>query len=155
MLADLKVHHTGGPYYSVESEEKAEFWERYAEGELAALRSSGSSFTSLSSSGSTRDLHGSLRRPDELLVAGRPPGLSVGVVIRTLNEGASIGTCLETLHGQCGTFELDVLVVDSGSTDATIEIARRHGVRVVELPPGEFDYSTALNFGSTTSAETS
>jgi glycosyltransferase involved in cell wall biosynthesis len=88
-----------------------------------------------------------LRRPDELLIAGRPPGRSVGIVIRTLNEGASIGTCLESLRGQRGAFELDVLVVDSGSTDPTIEIARRHGARVVELPPGEFDYSTALNFG--------
>ena len=26
VLADLRVHHTGGPYYSVESKEKAEFW---------------------------------------------------------------------------------------------------------------------------------
>lgn len=30
VLADLRVHHTGGPYYSVIPKEKAEFWERYA-----------------------------------------------------------------------------------------------------------------------------
>jgi GT2 family glycosyltransferase len=30
VLADLQVHHTGGPYYSVIPEEKAEFWDRYA-----------------------------------------------------------------------------------------------------------------------------
>ncbi|NUT54779.1 MAG: glycosyltransferase [Thermoleophilia bacterium] len=29
VLADLRVHHTGGPYYSVESDEKAEFWRRW------------------------------------------------------------------------------------------------------------------------------
>lgn len=29
VLADLRVHHTGGPYYSVESKEKAEFWKRW------------------------------------------------------------------------------------------------------------------------------
>lgn len=29
VLADLKVHHTGGPYYSVESKEKDEFWKRW------------------------------------------------------------------------------------------------------------------------------
>ena len=29
VLADLRVHHTGGPYYSVESKEKAEFWRRW------------------------------------------------------------------------------------------------------------------------------
>ena len=30
VLADLKVHHTGGPYYSAIPEEKAEFWSAYA-----------------------------------------------------------------------------------------------------------------------------
>jgi rhamnosyltransferase len=71
----------------------------------------------------------------------------IGVVIRTLNESALIGRCLEMLDEQHGGFDLDVLVVDSGSTDATREIARDHGARVVELAPTEFDYSKALNLG--------
>ena len=50
---------------------------------------------------------------------------TVGVVIRTLNESELIGRCLETLGAQRGEFDLDVLVVDSGSTDATVEIAQR------------------------------
>lgn len=29
VLADLRVHHTGGPYYSSEPKEKAEFWRRW------------------------------------------------------------------------------------------------------------------------------
>jgi GT2 family glycosyltransferase len=29
VLADLVVHHTGGPYYADESPEKVEFWKRY------------------------------------------------------------------------------------------------------------------------------
>jgi GT2 family glycosyltransferase len=29
VLADLRVHHTGGPYYTTPSTEKAEFWRRY------------------------------------------------------------------------------------------------------------------------------
>jgi rhamnosyltransferase len=72
---------------------------------------------------------------------------TVGVVIRTLNESELIGRCLETLHAQRGDFELDVLVVDSGSTDATVEIARSHDARIVNLSPREFDYSKALNVG--------
>jgi glycosyltransferase involved in cell wall biosynthesis len=58
-----------------------------------------------------------------------------------------IGTCLETLRAQRGSFDLDVLVVDSGSTDATVEIARTHRARIAELSPGDFDYSKALNLG--------
>jgi rhamnosyltransferase len=71
----------------------------------------------------------------------------VGIVIRTLNESELLGRCLETLASQQGGFELDVVVVDSGSTDGTIEIARAHGARVIEIAPADFDYSTALNVG--------
>lgn len=72
---------------------------------------------------------------------------TIGVVIRTLNESELLGRCLETLDAQQGAFELDVVVVDSGSTDGTVEIARTHGARVVEMAPADFDYSTALNVG--------
>jgi glycosyltransferase involved in cell wall biosynthesis len=81
------------------------------------------------------------------VASGVSPGTSVGVVIRTLNESEFIGRCLETLQRQRGGFDLDVLVVDSGSTDSTIEIAQAHGARVFNLAPGDFDYSTALNVG--------
>lgn len=72
---------------------------------------------------------------------------TVGIVIRTLNESELIGSCLDALRGQALRVDLDVVVVDSGSTDGTVEIARGHGARVVELPPERFDYSTALNLG--------
>jgi cellulose synthase/poly-beta-1,6-N-acetylglucosamine synthase-like glycosyltransferase len=71
----------------------------------------------------------------------------IGVVIRTLNESALIGRCLETLQQQRPGFNLDILVVDSGSTDATVAIAESHGARILPLAPGEFDYSRALNVG--------
>jgi rhamnosyltransferase len=71
----------------------------------------------------------------------------VGVVIRTLNESELIGRCLETLAGQNSSYELDIVVVDSGSTDRTVEIARSHGARIVDIDPADFDYSKALNVG--------
>jgi rhamnosyltransferase len=73
--------------------------------------------------------------------------MEIGVVIRTLDEAELIGRCLETLHGQQGSYDLDVVVVDSGSTDATVEIAQAHGARVVHMEPADFDYSKALNLG--------
>lgn len=78
---------------------------------------------------------------------GLAPLKTIGIVIRTLNESELIGRCLETLRRQRGTFELDILVVDSGSTDSTVEIVRSYGARIIELQPGEFDYSKALNAG--------
>jgi rhamnosyltransferase len=72
---------------------------------------------------------------------------TLGVVIRTLNEAELIGTCLDALRRQRSGFDLDILVVDSGSTDATLSIARSRDVRTYDLPPGEFDYSSSLNLG--------
>jgi glycosyltransferase involved in cell wall biosynthesis len=73
--------------------------------------------------------------------------MTVGFVIRTLDEAAMIGSCIETLRGQQGDHDLDILVVDSGSTDDTVEIARAHAVRVTNVSPEDFDYSKALNLG--------
>ncbi|HEU5231529.1 MAG TPA: glycosyltransferase family 2 protein [Terriglobales bacterium] len=53
--------------------------------------------------------------------------MSVSVVIITKNEEANIARTLESV----GWAE-ERIVVDSGSTDRTIEIARQHGARVFE-----------------------
>jgi glycosyltransferase involved in cell wall biosynthesis len=79
--------------------------------------------------------------------AGAGADTVIGVVIRTLNESELIGRCLETLRRQQGRLDLDIVVVDSGSTDTTIEIARSYDARIVNLSPGDFDYSKALNVG--------
>jgi glycosyltransferase involved in cell wall biosynthesis len=76
-----------------------------------------------------------------------PPATTVGILVRTLNESELIGTCIETLLTQSTRHQVEILVVDSGSTDSTIEIAESHGVRVMHVRPGDFDYSKALNVG--------
>jgi len=51
--------------------------------------------------------------------------LPLTVCIITLNAGAQLGPCLESVG-----FADEILVVDSGSTDDTLEICRSHGARV-------------------------
>lgn len=72
---------------------------------------------------------------------------TVAAVIRTLNESALLGSCIEALRAQEGGIPLELVVVDSGSVDGTVEIASRAGARVIEIDPAEFDYSRALNLG--------
>jgi len=51
------------------------------------------------------------------------------------------------LRSQRGASVGEIVVVDSGSIDGTVEIARNQGTRVVQIAPAEFDYSKALNLG--------
>ncbi|OGX86214.1 hypothetical protein BEN47_01255 [Hymenobacter lapidarius] len=52
----------------------------------------------------------------------------LSVVIITFNETANIARCLQAL----GDVADDVVVVDSFSTDNTVDICRQHGARVVQ-----------------------
>jgi glycosyltransferase involved in cell wall biosynthesis len=55
-----------------------------------------------------------------------PKPLSLSVVIPTLNDAARLTGCLEPLASAARRgIDLDVVVVDGGSTDATLEIAER------------------------------
>ncbi len=87
-----------------------------------------------------------LSDPEDNLQPGGSRPL-VSVVIRARDEEARIGECLEALRTQDLDGVGEVLVVDSGSTDRTVEIARSFGVGVLEIPPASFTYSSALNSG--------
>jgi glycosyltransferase involved in cell wall biosynthesis len=68
------------------------------------------------------------------------------VVIRAFNEEAHIGRLLSGILQQT-IRPIDVILVDSGSTDATLTIASRYPVRIVSIPPEEFTFGRALNRG--------
>ncbi len=70
----------------------------------------------------------------------------VSFVIRTLNEALWIGKVLKTLLQQdFNNFE--IIVIDSGSKDKTVEIVKRFPVKLIQIKPEEFHYSYALNLG--------
>lgn len=66
----------------------------------------------------------------------KPTALTrVAVVIPALNEAGTIGRCLASLKAQEQVgVQLDIIVVDNGSTDDTAIIAESMGVRVVSAP---------------------
>jgi len=60
--------------------------------------------------------------------------VEVSVVIPARNEAGSIGHVLDETHSALAQIEHEIIVVDTESTDGTIEIAKSKGARVVEEP---------------------
>jgi glycosyltransferase involved in cell wall biosynthesis len=57
----------------------------------------------------------------------------VSILIKALNEEARIGKCLAAAVREAESIEGEVILVDSLSTDRTVEIARSYSVRVVQF----------------------
>lgn len=72
----------------------------------------------------------------------------VSVVIRTLNESRHLPALLEGIREQqCPGIEVETIVVDSGSTDGTLEIAKTYGVFVIHIRREDFSFGRSLNCG--------
>jgi rhamnosyltransferase len=80
----------------------------------------------------------------------RPP--EVSVVIPTFQAGPGFDGLLSKLLSQKTDFGYEVLVVDSGSTDGTVELAGSYGASVYRIAPGEFDHGATRNLGASLSA---
>ncbi|NBB16029.1 glycosyltransferase [Caulobacter sp. SLTY] len=59
--------------------------------------------------------------------------MKVSILILTFNEAANLPACLAALSW-CD----DILVIDSGSTDDSVEIAKAHGCRLLHRPFDDF-----------------
>jgi len=71
---------------------------------------------------------------------GANPATSISLVVLTYNEEGNLPACLESVRG----LGCEVFVVDSGSTDHTLEISRHYGAQVYSHP---FDnYSRQRNW---------
>ncbi|MEN1785879.1 MAG: TIGR04283 family arsenosugar biosynthesis glycosyltransferase [Bacteroidota bacterium] len=71
---------------------------------------------------------------------------TISIIIPTLNEGSGIGTLLKQLHLEKSSgLVLDIIVVDGGSEDDTVAIAKDYGARVLVAPKGR---AKQMNYGA-------
>jgi rhamnosyltransferase len=68
------------------------------------------------------------------------------IVIRCFNEEKHIARLLEGIVQQTVS-DPEIVVVDSGSTDGTLEAVARFPVRVLHIDPEEFSFGRSLNLG--------
>jgi len=74
--------------------------------------------------------------------------VKVSVVIPALNGGRDMARCLEAIAAQRLDGEVEVVVVDSGSTDGTPDLCRARGALVHEIPTSEFNHGATRNLGA-------
>jgi rhamnosyltransferase len=74
------------------------------------------------------------------------------IIIPTKNEEANIGLCLGAIFAQSVDFPFEVVVIDSGSRDGTMEIVRKYPARLLEIAPTEFHHARTRNLGGTVSS---
>lgn len=62
------------------------------------------------------------------------------LIVPTKNGGELFKTVVKALQRQERWNDVDFIVIDSGSTDGTVSVAKAAGARVIEIPPGEFNH---------------
>jgi glycosyltransferase involved in cell wall biosynthesis len=73
----------------------------------------------------------------------------VSVIIRARDEERSLARCLALVGAQRGVDEpVEVVVVDGGSADGTVAVARGHGATVVHARGTPYSFGDALNQGA-------
>jgi len=72
--------------------------------------------------------------------------MTLSIVIRAFNEEKHIGRLLYGITRQTAE-DIEIVLVDSGSTDGTLRIAAQYPVRVVHIAPEDFTFGRSLNTG--------
>ena len=72
--------------------------------------------------------------------------MNCSIVIRAYNEEQHLPRLLEGIQQQ-SIKDVEIILVDSGSTDSTIAIAASFGAKIIHIPPTEFTFGRSLNFG--------
>lgn len=72
--------------------------------------------------------------------------MNCSLVIRAYNESKHLPRLLEGVRHQT-IQNVEIVLVDSGSTDDTVSVAQGYGATIVHIDPGEFTFGRSLNFG--------
>ncbi|MCL5439035.1 MAG: glycosyltransferase [Patescibacteria group bacterium] len=72
---------------------------------------------------------------------------SVSIIILTKNGGKLFKSVLNKIFAQ-NYKPFEVIIVDSGSTDGTIDLVKNYPVKLVQIKPSEFGHGKTRNFGA-------
>lgn len=74
--------------------------------------------------------------------------IDISIIILSKNEEKHIGAVLEMIFRQVTDKKYEVILIDSGSQDSTLEIARKYPLKIKEIPANEFGHGKTRNLGA-------
>jgi len=74
--------------------------------------------------------------------------MDVTIVIPTKNGGELFKKVLQAVYDQKTTYRYEVICVDSGSSDDTVDTIRQFGATLYEIEPSEFGHGKTRNYGA-------
>jgi glycosyltransferase involved in cell wall biosynthesis len=72
----------------------------------------------------------------------------VSIIIPVKNPGVQLGRLLTKIRAQRKVSDLEVIILDSGSSDNSIADAVEFGATVMQVPPTEFNHGGTRNLGA-------
>ncbi|MCF2518431.1 glycosyltransferase [Dyadobacter sp. CY351] len=69
------------------------------------------------------------------------------IIIRAFNEEKHIEKIIDGIQNQHTIHDVEIILVDSGSTDNTVLLAQKKGVKIISIAPEDFSFGYALNKG--------
>jgi rhamnosyltransferase len=73
--------------------------------------------------------------------------LTISIVIPVKNGVKTIEDCLSGIKQQTLFDRCEVIIIDSGSTDGTLELLKKYEVRLHQIPAEEFNHGATRNYG--------
>lgn len=72
----------------------------------------------------------------------------ISIIIPTKNAGNKLDTVLKAVFSNKTNFGLEVIIIDSGSTDETKNIVSKYPVKFIEINPSSFSHGGTRNLGA-------
>ncbi|UFJ42538.1 glycosyltransferase family 2 protein [Brevibacillus humidisoli] len=74
--------------------------------------------------------------------------ITVSIILPTYNGIEYIEEVLQAVFGQRTRFRFEMIVIDSGSTDGTLDVIKQYPVRLYQIEKSEFGHGKTRNYGA-------
>lgn len=74
--------------------------------------------------------------------------MKISVIIPVKNGSQTLDKCLESLHNQVMKETVEIIILDSMSTDTSREIALNYGAKIVDVAVDDFNHGLTRNLGA-------